>query len=42
MWFCRWGDSPLRYAQNKLFLNYTAEAGLLDHIVDYGHDKVTC
>ena len=42
-WLCgrRWGDSPLRYAQNKLFLNYTSDAGLLDFIVDYGHDKVT-
>ena len=36
---CRWGDSPLRFVQTMLFLNYTAEAQLLD-FVDYSHDKV--
>jgi hypothetical protein len=37
----RWGDSPLRYVQNKLFLNYTAETRMLD-FVEYYHDKVIC
>ncbi len=37
----RWGDSPLRYVQTLLFLNYTAETRQLDFI-DYYHDKVTC
>ena len=38
---CRWGDSPLRYVQNKLFLNYTAETRQLDFL-SYYHDKVIC
>ena len=35
----RWGDSPLRFVQTLLFLNYTAETRQLDFI-DYSHDKV--
>ena len=36
----RWGDSPLRYLQCMMFLDYRNETQKLDFI-DYVHDKVS-
>ena len=35
----RWGDSPLRYLQCMMFLDYRNETRKLD-FVKYKHDKV--